>query len=139
MCLASMSQLTGKKKTHHPFRFPYGIVYSAEGKAEIIANSMQEQFIVHRAVCNPDHSAVDTDFISGCFSHPPADSLAPSDRTDVVSPLVGFAPSGHPARIVSVRHSLSMLPSSHLTGFKLFDGCLQFHYFPSLWEDRLDP
>ena len=60
-------------------------MYSAEGKAEAFANSIEKQFTVHRGVSDPDHSAAVADFLSGYFSRPPSDSIDPFDRANVES------------------------------------------------------
>ena len=62
---------TREKRTRNPLKTPNGVVSSAEGKAEVFADSMEAQFTVHQGVSDPAHSAEVRDFLSGYFSRPP--------------------------------------------------------------------
>ena len=66
-------RLKGEKRTRDPLNTPDGTVYTAEGKAEVFADCVEEQFTVHRGISDPAHTAVVRDILSGYFSAPPND------------------------------------------------------------------
>ena len=81
-------RLKGKKRTRHPLITPDGTVYSAEGKAEVFADCIEEQFTVHRGISDPaPHLAVVRDFLSGYVSAPPIDPPISVDEDDLASVL----------------------------------------------------
>ena len=65
-------------------------------KRQVFADSMEEQFTVHRGVCDPGHSAIVTDFLSGYFSRPPSDPILRFDRADVESAIRRLRPKRAP-------------------------------------------
>lgn len=74
----AVSRCIGEKRTCHPLIIPNGAEYTEADKAEIFANCMEEQFCVHRGICDPVHLAKVSDFVSEYFSKTPPAPQPPS-------------------------------------------------------------
>ena len=122
-----------ERKDSTSLQSPDGIVYSAEDKYEIYTDSVEEQFNIHRVVCDLDHSAVVADSLSGYFfylSPPIEDFPNPFDLADVKLRFVSFTYR----RIVSAQRHCHTLPHFTFLVYELYDRYLRLHYIPSLWK-----
>ena len=93
----------------------------------------RSDFRLHRVVCDPGHSAVVADFLSGYFSRPPTDPIDPFDEAELETAISRLRPKRAPGEDRIGAAALLNAPASLVSLIHvLFNGCLRLHYYPCL-------
>ncbi|KAL4143249.1 hypothetical protein QTP88_005604 [Uroleucon formosanum] len=122
--------LLHKRPATHPLSGPNGLVFSATDKAELIADSLAQQFTLNPG---PELPEV-TNFIRRFTNAAPSSTLhtSPNFVADILSKL---PKNRAPGEDLITNTALRLLPRNMILALtKILNGCLRLCYFPTAWK-----
>ncbi|KAL4143248.1 hypothetical protein QTP88_005603 [Uroleucon formosanum] len=122
--------LLHKRPATHPLSGPNGLVFSATDKAELIADSLAQQFTLNPG---PELPEV-TNFIRRFTNAAPSSTLhtSPGFVADILSKL---PKNRAPGEDLITNTALRLLPRNMILALtKILNGCLRLCYFPTAWK-----
>ena len=125
--------LLHKRPAIHPLSGPNGLLFSAKDKAELLADSLEQQFSPNPGPDLPEVSAT----IFRLKSTQPNSNLhsTPGTISDILSKL---PKRKAPGEDLITNSALRFLPKNMILVLnKIINGCLRLCYFPTIWKKAI--
>jgi len=127
--------LRGVKPTVHPLRGRQGMAYTARDRAEVFADTMEQQFSPNEDVKDDEHIQDVEARLEEFFAEQPGDQLEPFTLQEVKQVVLRAKPRKAPGLDRIGNRALQSAPPVLLTILlQIFNSVLQLRHFPASWK-----